>query len=181
MLDSVPLWLHILAAAIWVGSQVMLFVVVVPALRAAEDPRSRAAVLRGVTRRFGYLGTASLALLVLSGIDNVDRYGPPDMFDLRYGWVLTVKLALFAAVLVLTALHSLVIGPRLMALHSLVIGPRLMALQQAAAVSPDAATAARIRALRARSVVFSGLTLLLSIAILFCAALLRSGWSYEAV
>jgi len=169
MLDSVPLWLHILAAAIWVGSQVMLFVVVVPALRAAEDPRSRAAVLRGVTRRFGYLGTASLALLVLSGIDNVDRYGPPDMFDLRYGWVLAVKLALFAAVLVLTALHSLVIGPR------------LMALQQAAAVSPDAATAARIRALRARSVVFSGLTLLLSIAILFCAALLRSGWSYEAV
>jgi len=169
MLDSVPLWLHILGAAIWVGSQVMLFVVVVPALRLAEDPRARAAILRGVTRRFGYLGTASLILLFLTGIDNVDRYSPSDMFDIRYGWVLTVKLVLFAIVLMLTALHSLVIGPR------------LLALQQAAAASPDAATAARIRALRARSVAFSGLTLLLSIAILFCAALLRSGWSFEAV
>jgi uncharacterized membrane protein len=56
MLEALPLWLHIVAAAVWVGSQVMMFVVVIPSLRLTESLVARHQVLRGVTRRFGYLG-----------------------------------------------------------------------------------------------------------------------------
>lgn len=166
MLGAIPLWLHILGATIWVGSQVMMFVVVTPSLRAAGDPGARYRVLRSVTRRFGYLGTASLVLLILTGIDNIDRYAPADMFDLRYGYILAVKLALLGVVLVLTVVHTRVIGPQLLA-------------AQESQRTGDAAAAA-IRSLRLRSIAVSSLTLLLSLIILFCAALLRTSFALQA-
>jgi uncharacterized membrane protein len=152
----------LLGATIWVGSQVMMFAVVVPSLRAASATGARLQVLTAVTRRFGYLGGASLVLLVLTGIDNISRYAPASMFDLRYGYILAVKVAMVALVVALTLLHTLYVGPRLLAL-----------LSADEAGSSDAARA-RLRATRRLSVSISVLTLLLSLAILFCAALLRS-------
>lgn len=159
MLSAVPLWLHLLGAAVWVGSQVMLLAVVVPSLRPAE-PGTRQQVLAGVTRRFGYLGLAALVLLVVTGLDNIDRYSPADMFDYRYGYILAAKLVMLAAVVLLTAAHALYLGPKLLEAQSRAAGPD------------------EVRRLRMRSVAASGLTLVLSVLILFCAALLRSAYAY---
>jgi uncharacterized membrane protein len=166
MLDAVPYWLHLLGAAAWVGPQLMMFLVVVPGL-GALDPESRVRLLARVTVRFGWLGAAALALLVLTGIDNIDRLAPGSMFEYRYGYILAVKVAL-AGVIVL-----------LMAAHSLRAGPALLRLQEAALV--DGGDEAALSRARRRSVMLSSLTLLLSLAVLFCAALLRSRWAFEAV
>ncbi len=115
MLSVVPLWLHVIGATIWVGSQVMMFAVVIPSLRLMEGT-TRQQLVAGVTRRFGYLGFAALLLLVLTGLDNINRYAPSDLFDHRYGYILTVKLIMVAAVIALTALHALWLGPKLLAL-----------------------------------------------------------------
>ncbi|HXH21330.1 MAG TPA: DUF4149 domain-containing protein [Dehalococcoidia bacterium] len=163
MLEALPYWLHLIAAAAWVGPQLMMFLVVVPGL-GALDTGTRARFLARISVRFGWLGAASLALLLLTGIDNIDRYAPGRMFEFRYGYILAVKLALFGIVTVLTALHSLVVGPR------------LLRLQELAAHSPDSAPGLP-RARRA-SALLSALTLVLSLAVLFCAALLRSRWAF---
>jgi uncharacterized membrane protein len=152
---------------VWVGSQVMMFAVVVPAVRSLADEGARYAVLRTVTTRFGYLGIAALALLVLTGLDNINRLAPSDMFDFRYGTILMVKLTMVVVVILLTLLHTLVIGPA-----------QLRAMAEDDAVSAESA-AARGR-LRRISVSVSVLTLLLSLAIVFCAVLLGSGYAYHS-
>jgi uncharacterized membrane protein len=166
MLGAVPLWLHILGATVWVGSQVMMFAVVVPAIRSGTDAGSRFAILRSVTARFGYLGFGALALLVATGIDNIDRYAPSDMFEFRYGYILAAKVIMLIIVLVLTAIHTFVVGPRLL---------NLMASELDGANAVDSAER---RSWRLRSIAISVTTLLLSIAIVFCAALLQSSYAY---
>jgi putative copper export protein len=165
MLDAVPYWLHLIGAAAWVGPQLMMFLVVAPGL-GALDAESRVRLLARVTVRFGWLGAGALALLVFTGIDNIDRLAPGRMFDYRYGYILVVKIAL-AGVIVL-----------LMAAHSLRAGPALLRLQEAAlggGVDEGALSKAR-----RRSVMLSSMTLLLSLGVLFCAALLRSRWAFGA-
>lgn len=169
MLGAIPLWLHILGATVWVGSQVMMFAVVVPSLRAAEDGWSRYQVLQAVTVRFGYLGFGALILLVITGIENIFRYAPSDIFEFRYGYILAAKLSIVAVVIALTAVHTLVIGPRLLT-------------QQARDLTGGATGESPPRGtLRRRSIVISATTLVLSLAIVFCAVLLRTSFAFRAV
>ena len=163
MLSAIPLWIHLLAAATWVGAQVMMVAVVVPSVRPL-GPDDRHTVMTRVTTRFGYLGLASLLFLVVTGIDNISRFSPDNMFDMRYGYILATKIALVIAVVLLTAYHAMVVGPR------------LLALQTEAPGDVEGA-----RKLRARSIAASSMTLLFSIIILFCAALLNTRFAFADV
>lgn len=168
MIAVIPLWLHIIAATIWVGSQVMMFAAVIPAGRQIDDLQQRVRFLKGLTTRFGWLGAGALTFLVLTGIDNVSRYAPGGIFDYRYGFVLTVKLVMVTAIIALTFYHTLVIGPRL--------------LQEQDVVASGVATdPARLPRLRRASVMTSSVILLLSLAVLFCAALLRTPFSFHSI
>jgi putative copper export protein len=160
MLSAVPLWIHVIAATIWVGSQVMMFVVVIPSVRLTEGA-TRQQLMASVTTRFGYLGFGALLLLVLTGLDNINRYAPSDVFDHRYGYILAIKLIMVAAVIGLTALHTMSLGPRLLALQSRPSVP-----------------GAEVASMRRQSIIVSVTTLLLSIAILLCAVLLRTTYAY---
>jgi len=160
MADALPRAFHILGAVLWLGPQFFMFIAVMPALRAAGDT-ARMQAMAVLTVRFNYLAWGALALLVLTGLYSVgDRAADFDLFDVRYGFILVVKVAFAAAAILLTALHSFVIGPR------------LLALQEAAAkvggVEPE-----RIAALRRRSMLISIATLLLGLAIVYMGALLR--------
>lgn len=166
MIAVIPLWLHIIAATIWVGSQVMMFVAVIPAGRLIDEPQLRMRFLQSLTVRFGWLGAGALTLLVLTGIDNISRYAPGDVFDYRYGYVLTVKLVMVVLIIALTYFHTRVVGPRLM--HEL--------MMLAASGTPDFA---RLSQLRRTSILTSSVILLLSLAVLFCAGLLRTPFSFH--
>ncbi len=153
MLSAVPLWFHLLAAAVWVGSQVMMVAIVLPATRKLAPGGPRDEVMRAITSRFAVLGFAALFLLLLTGLDNVSRYSPADMFSFRYGYILAAKISMYVIVVLLTAYHAFIVGPQLLA-------------AQADRPVPSG--------LRKRSIFASSAVLLLSLAILFCAALLRS-------
>ncbi|MBI1885050.1 MAG: hypothetical protein HYS09_01840 [Chloroflexi bacterium] len=165
MSDSVPFWLHILAAAVWVGPQFFMFLVTVPALRAIDDPEVRLRVLRIIATRFGWLAWAALLVLVLSGISSLyDRIDDGfDVFDRgqRYYWIFNAKMMLLFLAVVTTALHSFVIGPRQIRLQEEAIA--------AGERDPEGAAA-----LRRLSIALSGVTLLASVAILYTAALLAN-------
>lgn len=68
-LDTLRLFLHVLAATIWVGGQIVL-AVLVPALRAAGTD-----VPRTAARAFNRIAWPAFAVLVLTGIWNVVAEG----------------------------------------------------------------------------------------------------------
>ena len=64
-LDTLRLFLHVLAAAVWVGGQITL-AALVPALRAAGTEVPRAAA-----RAFNRIAWPAFAVLVLTGVWNL--------------------------------------------------------------------------------------------------------------
>ena len=162
--QSIVFWIHLLAAATWVGSQIFMFAAVVPALRTLDEAaRYRAVVV--LNRRFAWLGWGALAILVLTGIDNAIREDDVFDFDVRYGWIFVAKLVLVGVVFVLTAIHSYVLGPR------------LLALQESLPAGSE-----ELSRMRRLSIRLSVLNLAASVAILFLVALLQNGeFSFEKI
>ena len=163
MTEAFNPWLHILAATIWVGPQVFLFVAAVPAIRTVEDLQVRARVMRVLTTRFGWLAWGAMLVLVISGIGNLYEHAlsVDELFELNFGIIFQVKMTLVIATVALTALHSFVIGPR------------LLSLQENAADQAQVASARRV------SIIISAGNLLLALGILFCAALLGTTFALE--
>ncbi len=173
MTDTIPAWIHIAAATVWVGPQFFMFLVTVPALRAIDDPDARLRVLRVIITRFGWLAWLAMAVLVLSGISNLfDRIDDGfDVFDRgqRYYWIFNAKMGLLLLVVLTTAVHTFVIGPRQIRLQEGAIA--------AGRSDPEGAAA-----LRRLSIVLSSITLLASLGILFAAALLANDrFSFQPV
>lgn len=112
-------WLHILAAAVWIGGMVFLALVLVPVTRRPEYRGVASTLVHWTGVRFRWVGWACLGLLVLSGVANVASrgYSWEDVTTGRlwrspFGETLGLKLALVGAVLLLSAAHDFVIGLR---------------------------------------------------------------------
>ena len=163
MTEAFNPWLHILAATIWVGPQVFLFVAVVPAIRTVEDAQVRARIMRVLTTRFGWLAWGAMLVLVITGIANLYEHALSieELFELNFGIIFQVKMTLVIATVALTALHTFVIGPR------------LLSLQESAADEVQVASARRV------SIIVSSVNLLLALGIIFCAALLGTTFALE--
>jgi putative copper export protein len=86
-LDTVRLFLHVLAATIWVGGQIVL-AALVPALRAAGSDVPRAAA-----RAFNRIAWPAFGVLLLTGIWNVAALGDKGP---HYEHTLIVKIVLVA-------------------------------------------------------------------------------------
>lgn len=154
-------WLHLTAAAVWAGSQLFLILVAGPALRVIEDSETSLRVLRVLVGRYNVVGWVSLLVLVLTGLQRtysmLPTLGP--LSGTFYGGVLFIKIGMVAAILLLTLVHSTIIGPRLLALMS----------------TSTAASDPSYRRLRRISLAVSSATLLLSLGVLAAVALLRTG------
>ncbi len=102
------LWLHLVAMAFFVGGQLFLAAVVVPALRAADTRPA----LRTIARRFGAGTLVAIGVLLASGAAMASHY------RLWSDGTLHVKLALVAVVAGLVVWHM---GrPQLHALEGLI-------------------------------------------------------------
>ena len=161
--EAVNPWVHILAATIWVGPQVFLFVAVVPAIRTVEDMQARARAMRVLTTRFGYLAWGAMAVLVITGIANLYEHDLDieALFDRNFGTIFEIKMTLVILTVVLTALHSFVLGPR------------VLRLQESVADEAQIATVRRL------SIIISAVNGLLALAILFLGALLGTTFALE--
>jgi uncharacterized membrane protein len=101
-------WLHLVAMAFFVGGQLFLAAVVVPALRAAETRPA----LRTVARRFGAGTLVAIGILIATGAAMASHYRLWDDPTLH------VKLALVAVVGALVVWH--IRRPQLHALEGLI-------------------------------------------------------------
>jgi putative copper export protein len=87
-LDAVRLFLHVLAAALWVGGQFTL-AALLPVLRAAG-----ADVPKAAARQFGRVAWAAFAVLIVTGIWNIAAAN--DTNQRGYQATLGIKMALVA-------------------------------------------------------------------------------------
>ncbi|MFF5210965.1 hypothetical protein [Streptosporangium sp. NPDC000396] len=129
---------HVLSAALWVGGQLTVSLVVLPLARRLLDDQRRGQVLTAVGRRFGlFTGAVFLPVQLGTGVALAWRKGITwaSLAEPGYGRILAAKLVLFCAVMAAAALHGWATGTgraafaRAMAVTSLVgsIGVVLLA------------------------------------------------------
>jgi putative copper export protein len=111
-------WLHIVAAIVWIGGMAFLVLVVVPWLRGGGRAQA-GSLLRDAGRRFRTIGWVCLGLLAATGAFNLSMRGvglasftDSAWLASDFGRTVVVKLALFALMVALSAVHDFFIGPR---------------------------------------------------------------------
>lgn len=113
-------WIHILAAATWIGGSLFLVIVLAPTIRKLEFREQGWIFIHRVAQRFSWVGWSCFGLLIATGIFNLFVHGGMNRGLLgsgefwlgSYGKVFAWKLALVGIILVLSAVHDFGLGPQ---------------------------------------------------------------------
>jgi uncharacterized membrane protein len=118
-LDTLVPWVHIVAAAVWVGGIIFLGLVMQPvAKNLISDPTERSKFLGKVGARFNSVGWGSLAILASTGLYNLVRVAggtanvPYLLLRTHFVMILDVKLAFVLGMVLITAHHTFLSGPK---------------------------------------------------------------------
>jgi uncharacterized membrane protein len=112
-------WLHILAAATWIGGMIFFAAVVVPIVRRTDLGDRTGLLMHRMGLRFRTVGWLALSVLVGTGLINLGYRGvdwsdavDPAFWSNGFGHTLGIKLLVVLAVLALSAVHDFYVGPR---------------------------------------------------------------------
>ncbi len=113
----VVVFLHLTAAAVWVGGLLFLALVAIPVARQLP-PAERAHLVTALGRRFLPVAWTALGVLVVTGVASAALRGVTweavvtgRLWGGTFGRLLTVKAMLVAATLALSGLHDFLLGP----------------------------------------------------------------------
>lgn len=154
-------WVHLLAASIWVGGSIFLGVVLSPALRVAvPDVAERLRLIILIGRRFNKIAVPSLIVLMATGLYNSHTLlaSPHLLGTTGYGANLAIKMGLVLLLVVVYVAHVMTVRGN--------IEERIVAGK----MSPE-----ELQNLRRRVIILGEATVIISVAILFFAAVLDSG------
>lgn len=112
--------IHVLAAIVWLGGMFFFALVGAPVLRSVEPPSLRRSLFEALGRRFRRLGWTLLTILVVTGLVNLwfrgllsaRLLGSTEFWTSPLGRSLVWKLGAVTAMIVCSALHDFVWGPR---------------------------------------------------------------------
>lgn len=115
------LWLHIVAASIWIGGQITV-AAVIPMLRDQRD------LARRVGRRYQAVAWPAFAVLIITGLLNVANAGLrwSQLFDSAAGRTLVIKLGLVALSGLAAGVHAVLQAPRRRDAGRSVVGSALL-------------------------------------------------------
>jgi uncharacterized membrane protein len=112
-------WLHIMAAIVWVGGTIFFVVVLVPAIRRAEFAGVGARLVRWSGLRFRWVAWFCFGLFLLTGVWNLLARGigwrqlqDPLFWQSSFGRTLAFKLIAVGAIVTISAFHDFSVGPR---------------------------------------------------------------------
>lgn len=113
---SVPhlllVWLHLLAAIIWIGGMLFLSLVLAPAYRSIGRAPDATTLFRSTAGRFRYVAWGAVAALLLTGpLLALDR-GWSLFEPNRWPSLLAVKASLVGMLILATAVHDVLLGSR---------------------------------------------------------------------
>ncbi len=159
------LWIHVIAAVVWVGGNLILAMVIVPHFRQNLPPVQRIKLLTQIGKRFEPVVWGCIGVLFFTGIVNiffsVDITSASPISD-AFMRTLLIKIVLFFVLIILTVLHSMIFAPRLAA----AIEDLDLTLEE---LPPE------IKPLRTQMSVISSLMGVVSLLILLAAVALRMG------
>jgi len=118
-LHTVRLFVHLLAATVWVGGQLTL-AGLVPGLRALSPDAPRT-----VARRFNRIAWPAYAVLIVTGVWNITEVDDP--WTGEYGTTLMVKLAVVALSGLSAWLHTVSKTPKGLAVWGALTGTSALA------------------------------------------------------
>ena len=160
-------WIHLLAAIVWIGGMAFLVLVLAPALRRMEPRDVAVQLIREAGTRFRTVGWICLGVLVLTGLQNLKSRGitweiaaTRVFWSAGFGHVLAMKLGLILAILATSAVHDFRIGPG--ASTALARDP----------ASPEA------RRLRAMAMWFGRVNFVLALLVVLLGVALVRGWPF---
>lgn len=112
-------WLHIIAAVVWIGGTIFLAGVLLPAIRRPEFAQVGVPLIRATAHRFRFVGWLCFGVFVLTGSVNLWFRGigwtelqSGHFWQGSFGTALASKLILVAVIISVSALHDFFIGPR---------------------------------------------------------------------
>ncbi len=154
-------WIHLVSASIWVGGSIFIGIVFSPILKTvATSVEERIEIMIRVGKRFNKIAIPSLIILMITGLYNSHLLlSKPDLLmATSYGIFLTIKIILVIALIITYAIHVRVIRKE--------VEDQIMAKQM---------SSIQIQKLRKKIIILGEITVLLSVTILFFAALLDVG------
>lgn len=111
--------IHVLAAMLWLGGMFFLAVVGAPVLREVESPALRQRLFQVLGERFRAVGWIAITILLVTGTLNLYFRGwlRPALTNVAFwhtttGVALAWKLASVAVMVVTSAVHDFILGPR---------------------------------------------------------------------
>ena len=161
MEQAVITWIHLVSAAIWVGGALFIGAVISPLLKTmTTSVEERLQFMIKVGRRFNKIAIPSLVILVGTGIYNSSGFfNKPDLlFSSGYGNFLIIKIILVVALIIAYAVHVRIIRKDI---EEKIISKQLSETQ--------------VQKLRKKIIILGEVTMVLSVAVLFIAALLDAG------
>ena len=159
--QAILTWIHITCAAIWVGGSLFIGVVFAPILKKMSMPiEERLQLMIKVGRRFNKLAVPALIILMVTGMYQAHLILQKSdlLLESSYGNILVIKIILVVALITTFAIHVRVIRKD--------VEEKIMSKQ----ISDD-----QLQVLRKKIIILGEITVVLSIIILFLAAVLNSG------
>ena len=159
--QAILTWIHLIAAAIWVGGSIFIGVVFSPILKSITTSiEERIQIMIKVGKRFNKIAIPSLIILMVTGLYTSHQLlsNPNLLMATSYGTFLVIKIGLVIALIITYAVHVRVIRKD--------VEDKIMSKQM---------SLQEIQKLRKKIIILGEITVVLSVVILFFAALLDTG------
>ncbi|HIH07094.1 MAG TPA: copper-binding protein [Candidatus Nitrosotenuis sp.] len=155
------MWIHLICSAIWVGGSLFIAIVFAPILKSIMPTmEDRIHTMVKVGRRFNKIAIPALIILIVTGIWNSHQLlSRPDLLlSTNYGVILIIKIFVVFALLCSYAVHVRIIRKD--------VEEKIMRKEF---------NETQILKLRKKIIIVGEVTVVLSVLVLFLAALLNSG------
>jgi putative copper export protein len=159
--QAIVTWIHFLCASIWVGGSIFLGLVLAPLLKKMSLPiEERLNLMIRTGRRFNKIALPALVILIATGIYNshLVLQNNEILFSTSYGAFLLTKIILVIALIITFAIHVHIFNKN--------IEEKIAAKQ---------ITDSELQKLQKTAMILGESTVVISVAILFFAALLDAG------
>lgn len=159
--QAVLTWIHLISAAIWVGGSLFIGVVLAPILKKMTmSMEERLQIMIKVGRRFNLIAIPSLIILIGTGLYNSHLVlsKPEILFATSYGNFLVIKIILVIFLIITFLIHV-----------------RIIRVEVEKKIMSHSMSETQIQKLRKKIIILGEVIVVISVAILFFAAVLDAG------
>ncbi len=117
--QSIIVLIHVLAAIVWLGGMFFIALVLVPALRKFKPLEKRTEILSLSGIRFRWVSWIAILIILITGVINSANHGitlqiisSGQLLSSHFGKILTLKVFLVFAMIIISAIHDFILGPR---------------------------------------------------------------------